>query len=79
MQYLLNEEEYKEYMILRKANSESAILKRVIAEEALTERTINEFHNKFHTGELRGDFNKVMWKLFDNIKSKPIRIKEGRA
>ena len=72
MQYLLNEAEYKDYMRLRKANSEPAILERVITEEAITERIINEFHNDFPFHKLKEEVNKAMWKVFNNIKSKPV-------
>ena len=72
MQYLLNEEEYKEYRKLKKANQESSVHNRVINEEIITEKIINNAHQYNELGDLAEPFNVAMWKVFNALKSKAI-------
>jgi len=76
MQYLLNQEEYDEYVKLKRRNSENVVHQLVLQQESMIEQIMNSFHSEYHALRVVEDrkegFNKVIWAIFDELKAKSI-------
>ena len=74
MQYLMNEDEYKEYMTLKNANNPSRVLDRVIRDEQIVEGILNNFSKTNNLGDKEQAFYDIGWEVFEILKSRVIKI-----
>ncbi len=71
MQHILNEEEYQEYLRLKKHNTEAYVHQVVLEQEREVERLVNKFHDEHSLGELIEPFNYlVMVDVFNLMRMK---------